>query len=61
MEQLLSPSQAAKLLDVHPCSVRRLCAQGKLPGRRVGWSRVFQLGDVVRLAEERHAKRRAAR
>jgi excisionase family DNA binding protein len=54
---LLSPSQAARLLDLHPNSVRRLAAQGKLPSQRVGWSRVFALQDVQRFAESRRRRK----
>jgi excisionase family DNA binding protein len=61
MESLLSPSQAAKMLDLHPCSLRRLAAEGKVPAQRVGWSRVFRLDDVQHLAEQRRAKRRGTR
>jgi excisionase family DNA binding protein len=62
---LLSPSEAARLLGYHPLSVSRLAREGKLASQRVGWSRIFRLEDVQKFAEERRAKRarrgRAAR
>ncbi len=61
MPNLLSPSQVAKLLDLHPNSVRRLAAEGKLPSQRVGWARVFALEDVQRLAEARWRERHGPR
>jgi len=59
MSSLLSPSQVALLLGLHPNSVRRLAAEGKLPSQRVGWSRVFELEDVRQFAEQRRRRRRA--
>ncbi len=58
MSSLLSPSQVAQLLGLHPNSVRRLAADGKLRSRRVGWSRVFELRDVQAFVEERRQRRR---
>jgi excisionase family DNA binding protein len=60
MSALLSPSQAARLLDLHPNSVRRLAAEGKLPSQRVGWSRVFAVQDVQQFAEARRRRRDGA-
>jgi len=59
MSSLLSPSEVARLLNLHPNSIRRLAAEGKLPSQRVGWSRVFELADVKRFAEGRRRQRRA--
>jgi excisionase family DNA binding protein len=56
MSALLSPSQAARLLNLHPNSVRRLAAEGKLPSQRVGWSRVFTVQDVQQFAEARRRR-----
>jgi len=57
MCQLLGPSQVAKLLDVHPATVRRWAVEGKLTGERAGWGRVFAREEVQRFAEERRRKR----
>jgi len=61
MSSLLSPSEVARLLNLHPNSVRRLAAEGKLRSRRVGWSRVFSLEDVQQCAEERRQRRQLGR
>ena len=58
MSSLLSPSEVGRLLNLHPNSVRRLAAEGRLRSQRVGWSRVFELDDVKRFSEERRRKRR---
>ena len=58
MSSLLSPSEVARLLNLHPNSVRRLAADGRLRSQRVGWSRVFRLEDVKRFSEERRRQRR---
>ncbi len=61
MGSLLSPSQVAKLLDAHPATVRRWAMDKKLRSHRVGWSRVFELEDVQRFAEERRRGKRGRR
>ncbi len=61
MPGFLSPSEVAKLLNLHPNSIRRLAAEGKLRSHRVGWSRVFELEDVQRFAEERRRGKRGRR
>ena len=58
MPSLLSPSQVARLLNLHPNSMRRLAAEGRLRCQRVGWARVFELGDVQEFCEERRRSRR---
>jgi excisionase family DNA binding protein len=61
MSSFLSPSEVARLLNLHPNSIRRLAAEGKLRSRRVGWSRVFELSDVQQFVEERRRRRHAPR
>jgi excisionase family DNA binding protein len=34
--EYLTPEQAARLLQLHPKTVRRLLNEGKLPGQRIG-------------------------
>jgi len=57
MSGLLSPSEVARLVNLHPNSVRRLAAEGKLRCQRVGWARVFELHDVQQFLEERRRGR----
>lgn len=54
-DQLLSTSDAAKILNVSPDMVRYLERRGKLPAQYIGAgrTRVFRLEDVERLARER--------
>ena len=61
MSSLLSPSEVARLLNLHPNSIRRLAAEGKLRSHRVGWSRVFEFRDVQDFVEQRRRKRHGAR
>jgi excisionase family DNA binding protein len=58
---LLTPSDAARVLGLSPDSVRVLSDSGRLPAMRtVSGRRLFRRGDVDRLAEER-AHQSAAR
>jgi len=61
MPSFLSPSEVARLLNLHPNSIRRLAAEGKLRSHRVGWSRVFELEDVQEFVEERRQRRHGQR
>lgn len=55
-EQLLSTSDAAKILNVSPDMVRYLERRGKLPAQyTLAGTRIFRLEDVERLARERSA------
>lgn len=61
-EELMTPSEAARVLGVSADSVRDFSDAGKLPTlRTVSGRRLFRRGDVERLASERadgHRKRR---
>jgi excisionase family DNA binding protein len=58
---LLTPSDAARVLGLSPDSVRVLSDSGRLPGMRtVSGRRLFRRGDVDHLAAER-AHQSAAR
>jgi DNA-binding transcriptional MerR regulator len=62
-DDLMSPLDAARVLDMSADMVRWLSNQGRLPTlRTVTGRRLFRRGDVEHLAtERREAKRRAAR
>lgn len=54
---LLTPSDAARVLGLSPDSVRVLSDSGRLPAMRtVSGRRLFRRGDVDRLAAERAAR-----
>jgi excisionase family DNA binding protein len=54
---LLTPSDAARVLGLSPDSVRVLSDNGRLPGMRtVSGRRLFRRGDVDRLAAERASR-----
>jgi excisionase family DNA binding protein len=62
-EQLMTASDAARILGVVPNSVRRMTDTGELPAiRTVGGFRLMKQSDVERLAAERaeRPKRRGA-
>jgi excisionase family DNA binding protein len=53
-DDLLTPSDAARVLGLSPDSVRVLSDNGRLPAMRtVSGRRLFRRGDVDRLAAER--------
>jgi excisionase family DNA binding protein len=55
---LLTPSDAARVLGLSPDSVRVLSDSGRLPAlRTVSGRRLFRRGDVDRLAADRAAAR----
>jgi excisionase family DNA binding protein len=56
-EQILTVSEAARILILSPDGVRRLERVGQLPAHRTTTGvRLFMLSDVLRLAEKRAAK-----
>ncbi|MBE3071712.1 MAG: helix-turn-helix domain-containing protein [Acidobacteria bacterium] len=55
----LSTSEAAKILERTPDSIRSLARSGKLPAIRTGAGRLFRRGDVEKLAEERRLRHAA--
>jgi excisionase family DNA binding protein len=56
MDDLLSVSDAARVLDVTPSTVRMMERLGKLPAlRTAGGMRLFQREHVEQLAAERRA------
>ena len=53
----LTPSQAARILDVTPARVRQLIAAGQLACDRTPLGRLVLASSVERLAAERAARR----
>ena len=55
MEELLTASQVADLLQVHLRTVYKLVRQGSIPGRKFGGGWRFSKGEILRmLAAEVH-------
>jgi excisionase family DNA binding protein len=53
-DELMTPSEAARVLGLSPDSVRSFADTGRLPTlRTVSGRRLFRRGDVEKLAEER--------
>lgn len=60
MIQLITTSEAARILDLSPDSVRRLEREGALPAIKVGKGhRLFEQSEVEKLRSERERTRSA--
>lgn len=57
MEQILKPSQVAKLLQIHVKTVYRLAKEGLIPGSRVGRSWRFNEKLILELLSNKQGKR----
>jgi excisionase family DNA binding protein len=61
-QELMTPSDAARILGLSADSVRALSDNGRLPTlRTVSGRRLFRRGDVERLADERAGDGKKAR
>lgn len=61
MNELLTPADAARILDVVPATVRRLALKGRLPAlRTASGMRLFHREDVERLRDARASQRQMA-
>ena len=49
MEEIITPSQVANLLQIHVKTVYRLASQGTIPGNRIGRSWRFSRSDILKL------------
>jgi len=49
MEELLTASQVADLLQVHLRTVYKLVRQGSIPGRKFGGGWRFSKGEILRM------------
>ena len=49
MEEILTASQVASLLQVHPRTVYKLVKQGSIPGRKFGGGWRFSKGEIIQM------------
>jgi len=49
MEEILTASQVADLLQVHPRTVYKLVKQGAIPGRKFGGGWRFSKGEIMQM------------
>jgi excisionase family DNA binding protein len=49
MEEILTASQVAHLLQVHPRTVYKLVKQGFIPGRKFGGGWRFSKGEIMQM------------
>jgi excisionase family DNA binding protein len=49
MEEIITPSQVANLLQIHVKTVYRLASEGTIPGNRIGRSWRFSKSDILKL------------
>ncbi len=49
MEEILTASQVASLLQVHPRTVYELVKQGYIPGRKFGGGWRFSKGEIMQM------------
>jgi excisionase family DNA binding protein len=47
MDDILTASQAARLLQIHPRTVYKLVKQGTLPGRKLGGGWRFSKSEIM--------------
>ncbi|HWP57583.1 MAG TPA: helix-turn-helix domain-containing protein [Candidatus Acidoferrales bacterium] len=56
MEEIITPSQVANLLQIHVKTVYRLASEGTIPGNRIGRSWRFSKSDILKLVSGVPAK-----
>lgn len=56
MEEILTPSQVAALLQIHVKTVYRLTEEGVIPGNRIGRSWRFNKMDILDLVSNKRGK-----
>lgn len=57
MEEIITPSQVAALLQIHVKTVYRLANEGVIPGNRIGRSWRFKKKDILNLVSHRQRRR----
>jgi excisionase family DNA binding protein len=60
MEEILTASQVAQLLQVHPRTVYKLVKQGSIPGKKFGGGWRFNKGDILLMISPHRSSRSAA-
>jgi excisionase family DNA binding protein len=61
MEEILTASQVADLLQVHPRTVYKLVKQGSIPGRKFGGGWRFSKSDIILMISPQPPNRSAQR
>ncbi len=56
VEEILTPSQVAELLQIHVKTVYRLTEEGLIPGNRIGHSWRFRKSHILDLVSNKHRK-----
>lgn len=49
MEEILTASQAASLLQIHPRTLYKLARKGSIPGRKLGGGWRFSRSEILRM------------
>lgn len=59
MEEILTASQVAQLLQVHPRTIYKLVRQGSIPGRKFGGGWRFNKSEILLMISPQGAHRLA--
>jgi excisionase family DNA binding protein len=59
MEEILTASQVAHLLQVHPRTVYKLVKQGSIPGKKFGGGWRFSKGEILQMISPQGQQRLA--
>jgi len=57
VEEILTPSQVAELLQIHVKTVYRLADEGLIPGNKIGRSWRFNKKNILELVSNRRKRR----
>ena len=57
MEEILTASQVANLLQIHPRTVYKLVKQGSLPGRKFGGGWRFSRSEIITMISPQGASK----
>ena len=59
MEEILTASQVAELLQVHPRTIYKLVKQGSIPGRKFGGGWRFNKNEILLMVSPQALRRSA--